>query len=251
MDYQSNLHAPDLRGNFPHLHGRVMGHSFGHTVYSDWADKSENDPVFGIFKQCGLWTRDEAAILYHVAQHFHGNWLDIGSHTGWTAAHILAAGASEVWGVDPMYNSVQFLGRAAAQAHLIPCPFTSAGFFESFRWKCEIRQPFIGAVIDGSHEDNEPIRDAVGVVKLLEPGGVILFHDFVGQSVREAVALLIDKYGFMCRLYLTPHVVAVCWRGQSADDPTEFHPPIHVPEPGLIKQNLFERWPERRWLQYA
>lgn len=250
MDYLSNLGltAPDLRPQFPHMWGRVMGHSFGHTVYSDWADKPSHDPIWQQFKECGFWTRDEAAILYHVAKQFPGRWLDIGSHTGWTAAHILAAGASDVYGVDPAYNMVGFTERAQAQApHLIPCPFTSHKFFSN-----TLHRPgFSGIVIDGSHEDDEPFRDAVKAASRLATLGVILFHDFVGKPVQDAVEYLIARRGFTCRLYLTPHVVAVCYRHFHGEPEGGFIPPIHLPEQGLVEQDLFKRWPERDWSQYS
>jgi len=83
MIYKSNLEAPDLSRFFKHLTVSPMAHSFGHDVPRDWADKSDDDPVFGIWKRCGFWTHDEAAILYNVAQRVNGFWLDMGIESVW------------------------------------------------------------------------------------------------------------------------------------------------------------------------
>jgi hypothetical protein len=77
MIYRSNLEAPDLTPHFKHLVSRPMPHSFGHDVPSDWGDKADDDPVFGLYKKCGMWTHDEAAILFNVAAAawtFQGMW---------------------------------------------------------------------------------------------------------------------------------------------------------------------------------
>ena len=67
MKYESNLKHRGVEAEFPFLRSRVMGHSFGHDVPSDWSDFKENDPRFGIYTRCGMWTHDEAALLYAIA----------------------------------------------------------------------------------------------------------------------------------------------------------------------------------------
>ncbi len=225
MDYTSNLIAPDLRPHFKHLHWRAMDHSFGHLVASDWADHPEDGP-FALYKNCGLWTRDEAALLYNVAKRRGGYWCDIGAHTGWTTAHI-AAGA-QVCAVDPMLRLNGFLRRFEENTthcwdEVRDMSFrTSADFFSRSDTK------FNGLCIDGDHEPGKPLEDARNAVEHLGDAGVIIFHDFIGQPVREAVTWLMDN-GFSSRVYFTPHMVAVCWRG-------DFNPPIHMPDPRLVDQ---------------
>lgn len=226
-DYLSNLSAPDLRPYFKHLHWRKMGHSMGHLVASDWADKPDNDPVFGLYKKCGLWTRDEAAILYTVAQEWDGGAaLDIGAHTGWTTAHLLAAGCLAT-GVDPMLrlhgfhdrfmaNTAKWYGNLASISHR-----TSNEYFvgEDALERDERDGPFGLVVIDGDHSEGKPQEDAENAARHLAETGVILFHDGIGRPVREAVTWLMDN-GFKARIYFTPHIVFVCWRG-------DFTPPDH------------------------
>lgn len=283
-DYLSNLTAPDLRPYFKHLHWRKMGHSMGHLVASDWADKAVYDPVFGLYKNCGLWTRDEAAILHNVVESLpQGDWLDIGCHTGWTSWHIQRAKNNYVHYCDPcgfifreriMENSESGHGIPG-----VPLSMTSNEYFASermfffnfggqqcirmrdssgewfhgcFTWKegkgftkynPDFTPTFQGVVIDGDHEPGKPLEDAINAHSVLADTGVIMFHDFIGAPVREAVTWLMDHHpdcasfggpayecdcgrGFKARVYWTPHMVACCWRG-------DFTPPDHVGDPRI------------------
>ncbi len=224
-DYLSNLSAPDLRPHFTHLHWRVMPHSMGHLVASDWADKAVDDPVFGLYKNCGLWTRDEAAILYTVAEACAGEWVDIGAHTGWTSAHIAAAHSS-VDAVDPMLRLQGFADRF--EENMEHCwtfldeyhGRTSNDFFTNITMG-----KFMGVCIDGDHSEGKPLEDAKNAYKHLAETGVILFHDGIGRPVREAVTWLMNQ-GMKARCYWTPHIVFACWRG-------DFKPPDHKTDPRI------------------
>jgi rhodanese-related sulfurtransferase len=212
-----------------------MGHSFGHAVLSDWADKADDDPEFAVFKQCGFWTHDEAAILYHCARQLKGKWVEIGGHTGWTAAHILAGEAESVVSIDPLYppswKSQHFFQRFREN-------LTNCGTFDqSIAWGGTSQQflqcwppgqQFDGAVIDGSHIEPDPQNDAKGLLPLMKDRCVVLLHDALGRPVQEASQILVDQ-GFNQKFYYTPHGVIVCWRG-------DFTPPEHVPDPEVNRQ---------------
>ena len=241
MIYRSNLTAPDLTPHFKYLHSRVMGHSFGHDVLSDWADKADDDPVFGIYKRCGFWTHDEAAILYNVAKSVEGEWCDIGAHTGWTSAHIYAATGEEVNCVDPLLRRSDVALRLEENTgfpFLWQWPIKSESLFDPLSGR---EMNLSGVVIDGDHEPGAPLADAQGAVAHLASGGVILFHDFVGLPVREAVRWLMLEQEMRVKLYLTPHVVACCWWNR------DWEPPHHVPDPGIVAQDLPARWEEFDW----
>lgn len=228
-DYLSNVQGPDLRPHFKHLHWRKMPHSMGHLVASDWSDKSVDDPMFGLYKNCGLWTRDEGAILYNWARMVDGDWLDIGAHTGWTTAHVAAA-SCDVDAVDPMLSTVGFQDRF--ESNMKHCwnfmneyhGRTSNSFFEiAAAWALKgVVIDFNGVVIDGDHEPGKPLEDAQNAAKHLAETGVIIFHDGIGRPTREAVTWLMDQ-GFKGRLYWTPYLVFVCWRG-------DFTPVDHIPD---------------------
>lgn len=216
------LDMPDLRPHFRHLHWRTMGHSMGVAVASDWSDRASNDPLLGLYKQCGLWTLEEAAILFSVARQVQGDWLDLGAHTGWTAAYQAAAGCNVI-AVDNMLGVPEFAQRfeentAAWRGRINPFAGTTEEFFE---FLSASPKTFSGVVIDADHEPPWPLTDALQGAKHLADDGVLLFHDFIGRPVRDGVRGLLEL-GFQCRVYSTPHMVACCWRGK-------FQPPDHTP----------------------
>lgn len=229
MIYRSNLSVPDLTPNFKHLTQRTMGQSMGHDVLSDWADKADDDPVFGIWKRCGFMTHDEAAILYNVARQVGGNWCDIGCHTGWTSLHIVNGVGRDLDSVshtcvDYMLGLPDFRQRFEENT-MFPGRFQwaekSEAFFEAFdRTQAGRMNRWNGFCIDGDHDRPQPLRDAQNAARYLEESGVIIFHDFIGRPVQEAVEYLMG-IGFKTRVYWTPHMVACCWRG-------DFFPPTHV-----------------------
>lgn len=207
MKYKSNLVCPDLSPMFSLL-DPPMQHC-GHDIPSD----PEYDPG------CGFWSHDEAAILYHVAQKVGGKWLDIGARFGWTASHIAAADGF-VHAIDPHFCTREYRHRfkentKGREKQIMMLPWTSDEFFNLWRG-----QRYDGVVIDGNHDAPEPLKDAQNSVLRLKPSGVILFHDFQGKPTRDAVNWLIDS-GFKCRIYWTPNLVALCWRGE------KFTPPDH------------------------
>jgi predicted O-methyltransferase YrrM len=203
-----------------------MTHSHGHDVLSDFADKGSDDPVFGVYKECGFWTHDEAAILYNVAKIIGGWWLDIGGLTGWTAVHLAAAGC-DVVSIDPMYNNPEFLARA--EENIFATPYRDkivlwSGTLEEILTKFR-GVLFGGAIIDGNHEAPYPLKDAANVADVIPKNGVVLFHDATFKSVKTGYRHLF-RLGWHVRIYHTPHRVAVCYR----DD---FVPPYHEPDPRI------------------
>jgi len=224
MIYRSNLKAPDIQPHFRHLTARVMPHSFGHTVLSDWADKADDDPVFGLYKNCGLWTHDEAAILYNVARRIGGTWVDIGCHTGWTTAHIAAAGVGVI-AVDPMLRLAAWQERFEQNLRSSWTGVYSVRHETSRRYFSRENTPLAGACIDGDHEPGEPLFDAQAAATRMGSNAAIIFHDALGRPVREGAQYLMNR-GFKCRWYSTPHGILLCWRG-------DFTPPDHVSDPNL------------------
>jgi predicted O-methyltransferase YrrM len=227
------MDAPDIAQYFPHLQERVMGHSLGQPVLSDWADMPD-DHELKLYKNCGFLNRDEAAILYQCAmalgkdKRLSNVWLDIGAHTGWTALHMAAAGAY-VTALEPMVAHSEFVSRtlgniqrASMTASVNVLPVTSRMYFEGI-WNSS---QFDGVMIDGDHCWMNPLYDAVWSFKHLEPRGVILLHDFIGGPVREATKYLMCE-GMKCRIYCaSSQLLAVCWRG-------DFTPPEYTPDPKI------------------
>lgn len=213
MIYRSNLSAPDLAPHFD-LHPQPI-QLLGHDMPSDRVF----DP------NCGFWTHDEAAILYTTAKANQGWWVDIGSRMGWTSAHLMAAGC-DVVAVDHEYTNAQFVARALANVQsfrgrkqFLPYLGKSEQFFECSKGL------YNGFVIDGDHDSPVPFDDALGAMCFSSDNGVILFHDFWGRPIREAVERVM-ACGWHCRVYMTPNGVAACWRGQAKI-------PMHAPDPRI------------------
>ncbi len=236
MIFRSNLTAPDLTSHFKNLVSRPMEHSFGHDVPSDWSDKADDDKVFGIYKQCGMWTHDEAAILFNVARTFPRIWLDIWAHTGWTTLHINVAARNWAYPVEPMHQVAEFRKRFCDNIRWNLDQWCGADMYsDAYFAVLSAAGPFADAVcIDGGHADGQPQRDAQNAAKHLTPTGVIIFHDGVGRPVREAVQWLMGQ-GFKARAYFTPYLVMLCWRG-------DFTPPDHVPDPIVKAAHLDGRY---------
>ncbi len=225
MIFRSNLTCPDLSPHFKLL-VKPRGYSFGHDVPSD----PDFDP------ECGYWTHDEAAILYHVARNLSGlDWLDIGCRFGWTAMHIAEAAGLLVC-LDPELrfqaqqsrfeeNTAHRWGQILAATHKTAAEYFALQSISMFR--------FDGFVIDADHDAPNPLQDAQGCVKLAKPTAVIMLHDFWGKPIQDAVVWLLDQ-GWKARIYWTPNGVACCWHG-------DFAPPDHEPDPRIKTEMLGDR----------
>lgn len=248
------MDAPDIAQYFPHLQERVMPHSMGQPVLSDWADMPD-DHELKLYKNCGFLNRDEAAILYQCAKQIGGRWLDIGGHTGWTALHI-AFGGAFVEVLDPMYANPEFkeraldnLLRAGHPRGVFLHPYTSRMYFggdpryDAPMMRLDIDIRFDGVMIDGDHCWGEPLYDAEQAFKYLNERGVILLHDCIGAPVLAGVLYLIS-HGMKARVYCaSSQLLAVCWRG-------EFTPPVYTPDMRIdwvkyrssMTDFLFQEW---------
>jgi hypothetical protein len=200
-----------------------MGHSFNHDVLSDWGDKPD-DSFWHTWKQCGFWTHDEAAILYHIVHSHAGLWLDIGAHTGWTSAHVVVAGG-RVASVEPMLALQEWQARFEQNVNAFWPGIYDVSHMRSYEYAQQTRLLFDGVIVDGDHCDQWPLSDAKCAHNLLRGDGIVLFHDAIGGPVWRGIEYLLDA-GYQCKMYRTPHMVACCWRG-------EWTPPEHTPDPKI------------------
>jgi hypothetical protein len=236
MIYRSNLSPPQLNGNNFRMVSKPRLWSLGHDVPSD--------PLLD--PECCFMTHDEVAIVHAWAARLPGEWVDIGCRLMWTAVHI-AQTMAFVLAVDPALAHSAFRRRAldnlsgcdaSELIHLFP--LTAQEFFSG---PAQIYRCISGVVIDGNHDQPEPLNDARGALANLAPTGAVLFHDFWGRPIREGVEHLIEA-GMKCRVYNTPNGMAVCWRG--AVDAVH-----HVPDPAIDWERLRQtRAPEfdfARW----
>lgn len=209
---------PDLRPHFQYVTWRIMPHSKGTPVGSDFADKPANDPVFGVYRNCGFWTIEESRILFCVARYAKGYWLDVGGLTGWTAAHLAAAGC-RVASLDPMYSNPEFRSRAVE--NLKACGlFSHVGLWAGTSDELFSRttRQFSGIVIDGDHSSPHPLRDVTNASTRVVPTGFILLHD-ADKPETEVACKYLAGTGWTIRRYNTSHGVALCYRSGSSLPP--------------------------------
>lgn len=212
MIYRSNLTCPDLSPYFKLL-VKPRPWSLGHSIPSD----PDYEP------ECCFMSHDEAAILYNCAAQMRGPWIDVGSRFGWTAKHINWITNRTVLCVDPHFQVpellMRFLDNIGHKWALNIWADTLASLSE------HKVGPYSGFCVDANHDDPEPLNDAKGCLQIAAPDCCIVFHDFRGRPIRDAVRFLMAE-GFHCRVYWTPAMMAVCWRGN-------FTPPVHQRDPAI------------------
>lgn len=168
---------------------------------------------------CGYVSIDEARILWQAARDFPGTWCEIGSHTGFSGAHIAhglddhGVGDGALVAIEPQYVYLDFFRRARANWHradvdhlIFPIAALSGSYFDG------CRETFTGAFVDGDHEPGKPQEDAATLLPRMAGRCVIVLHDGVGQPVLDAADWLAEQ-GFTVRIYDTMARLVVCWRG--------------------------------------
>ena len=245
--YRSNLMCRDYTPCFPHareMDPAVYRNPQGHTVLCD--------PE--IFPRCGYMTHDEGAVLANIVRRVEESrgvrrrWLEIGSHTGWSGAHI-APSCIGLVAVEPeflhsVYNQTGspavFAGRFVDNMRrcglpddrvvMVPKKFEDA--HADLLEEALTGSVFAGAFIDGEHEAPYPENDAKMAVQLLdtEYPVAVVFHDVLAPSVQAGVQVFIDA-GFRWRLYYTPQLMAVCWRDGAKNKMPDM--PVHRRDPSF------------------
>jgi predicted O-methyltransferase YrrM len=185
-------------------------------------------------RHCGYVTGnasvEEAACLYTFASQFEGRrGLEIGTHFGWTAAHLLAAGL-RLDCIDPAMAD-------PARKQAITEALDGVPGAKSYRlWSGfspeivkEVRDsaadPWSFAFIDGNHEGDAPRDDASEVLKYLAADAMVVFHDLISPHVERGLAVFHDA-GFSIKLINTMQILGVAWRGK-------IRPPEHVQDPNI------------------
>lgn len=176
---------------------------------------------------------EEAACLHALALPFAGRrGLEIGTHFGWTAAHLLAAGL-ELDCIDPAFADPTHDHAVRASLDAVQTRITGAGGYRL--WPGGSPQmveqaraagdgaPWSFAFIDGNHDGDAPATDARAVLPHLAPDAVVVFHDLTSPHVERGLAVFRDA-GFHTTLFNTAQILGVAWRGTVAL-------PEHVADP--------------------
>ncbi len=205
--------------DWPHLRPSVP-----HKFRSD----TRNERAFTI----GNASYEEAVCLHAVAVQFSGRrGLEIGTHFGWTGAHLRAAGL-ELDLVDPEFSNPDRVKAVEDVLKAAPCPETFrtwAGY--SPDCLAEVRtaadEPWSFCFIDGNHDGDAPENDAKGVLGYCAEDAVVMFHDMTSPDVARGLAVFQDA-GWNVGLFNTMQVLGVAWRG-------EVKIPMHNQDPNMVR----------------
>lgn len=209
---------PYLRSGVPHI----------------WRSDSRDTSPYTI----GNASHEEATCLYNLASAFAGKrGLEIGTHFGWTGAHLLAAGL-RLDCIDPALANAD---REAA----IRAAFDAVGSDQGYRlWPgfspsllaeahASQENPWSFAFVDGDHDGDAPAEDARALLPYLADDALVVFHDLTSPFVERGLEVMKDA-GFNVTLYNTMQILGVAWRGN-------VQPPTHVADqnvPAIFQAHL-------------
>jgi predicted O-methyltransferase YrrM len=176
----------------------------------------------------GFINRDEASVLYSNARLFAGRrGLEIGAWRGWSTAHLIASGLGSLHVVEPLLADPEWWAEfaevvrgAGGEDKTILIPEKSP---DAVRRLGELGVRWSFAFIDGDHDGEAPMRDALACAPYLESTAMVLFHDLVSPHVAKGLRTF-EKLGWNVMAYQTAQMIGVAWRGEVA-------PVTHKPDP--------------------
>jgi len=197
------------------------------TVPHNWYCDRRNPSI-------GFASRDEAAVLHNTALEFAGRRaLEVGCWMGWSAAHLLLGGL-ELDIVDPAFSNPAHLRGVKASLGWAGkyAPTGSKAFLHAGSSPEKVAQiareqskTWALAFIDGDHEGDGPLKDAMECEGLLEGDALVLFHDLASPAVAKGLDFFRDR-GWNTIIYNTMQIMGAAWRGNVL-------PVEHQPDPRL------------------
>ena len=210
------LAFPDLIAGERHLCSwQYFRKSIPHRWFVD-----RNDPTTGFLNA------DEASILHSNARLFAGKAaLEIGCWRGWSAYQVASAGVATLDIVDPILGSDDIrsqIQRVLANANPHGDIQLVAGFSPG------ALEPMTGAgkiwdfaFIDGDHDRDAPLNDAIAVERSMSEEAMVLFHDLMSPDVAAGLDHFRSR-GWRIRIYDTVQIMGAAWRGSV--EPVSHHP---------------------------
>lgn len=190
----------------------------------------------------GFVSRDEAHILLNSAMLFPNSpALEIGCWMGWSAAHIAISEVSELHIVDPVLDIEPWKSSVrnslSAVGVIEKCRFYAMYSPDCFNALPKHKWGFI--FIDGNHDNDGPLTDAVFACNVASENSLIMLHDLRAPAVSAALSYL-KRNGWNTGLYITTQIMGVAWRGKvtpishSFDKRFPFNIPYHLDEFNVI-----------------
>jgi predicted O-methyltransferase YrrM len=219
-DYRPpGFEAPDLLPLFPHAQPSdpwsVNWPYLRKEVPHIWRSDSRHRGVV-----TGNASVEEGHCLFQLALQFRGRrGLEIGTHYGWTAAHIVAAGV-KLDCVDPALADPQ---RRKDVSDVLDAVEGSQGYtlWADASPQCipgisrHGDEPWSFAFIDGNHAGDAPAQDARAVLPFLAQDALVVFHDLTSPFVEAGLDVL-RQAGLSTGLFETQQIIGLAWRGDIA-----------------------------------
>ena len=161
---------------------------------------------------------EEVACLYTLARQFEGKrGLEIGTHFGWTAAHLVKAGLN-LDCIDPELNEATRRAQVEAVLDDVKDPGTYrlwGGFSPDLvpEALASAKGKWHFAFIDGNHDGEGPRQDALAVIPHLEKTALAVFHDMTSPFVERGLYAF-RQAGFQTTIINTMQVLGLAWRGR-------------------------------------
>ncbi len=213
--YPEAFNCPDLSSLFPHAQNTntdtCPDKRLRRQVPHIWRTDTREKP-----NKTGNISTEEAALLYALAKQKEGSrGIEIGSHFGWSTAHLLQAGLF-LDAIDPAFsNKERFrqvsdsLQKWVDEGSIKLWPGYSPQIIPAISATQD--QLYSFAFVDGNHDNEGPILDVKALMPFLTTDARIVFHDLTFSDVAAAVRYL-KNIGWQVRVYNTMQVMAVAWR---------------------------------------
>lgn len=172
----------------------------------------------------GYASLEEALYLAQLAEQFAGRrGLEIGTHFGWTGAHLRSAeleldcidpelAEQDRWiAVDDVFRQVRSNAPYRLWPAISPEAISDIASAGSAR-------PFSFVFIDGDHRAPAPQLDAEAVLPHCAEDATVVFHDLLAPDVEKGLAVF-ARAGWRCYLVNTMQVLGVACRGEAQPIP--------------------------------
>lgn len=188
----------------------------------------------------GYASYEEAVCLHNLALPFAGKrGLEIGSHFGWTSAHLRAAGLrmdyADIAFADPVHKAhvKKVLDAVPSDVDFRMTGWPSPDCIDTLAALDD--EPWSFVFIDGNHDAPYPAQDAEAVLPHCAENAVVVFHDLVSPDVAAGLEVMREA-GWRTKIFNTMQILGVAWRGDvslpthHADPnvPLPFHPHLEI-----------------------
>jgi len=185
----------------------------------------------------GLLTIDEATIIYNYGLILKPETVvEIGCWVGWSTAAWALPGVRLI-AIDPILNGMPQGDscRASLERFGLLSKVSLVGDYsqQALKMLAGSGVRAHGIFIDGDHQGDAPLQDAIAAQAIAADDCLITFHDMVLPNIGRALSWL-GEHGWLCGVHYTAQVIGVAWRGA-------IHPIHCQPDPEVDWSTLLRK----------